>query len=190
VRGRSTILLVITDSDVRSRAGDICEALPRCSAIPGVGGVTALYRGQDNLQFVAAHGLRGFLGGIFAARRSSPRELEGLKFMMGSTMGHDERASRGNRGFEAMVDLHSGMTTNLAGRIAAPRLPDRVAPEPVLDGVSLADSGRIPPPELRWAIGIRTFVQAVISACCLAHGHVPWAIAAVCVAPSAAVWCG
>ncbi len=98
-------LLVITDSDVRS-SRDICAVSRRCFAIRASGGVTALYRGSDNLQLVAAMDCVGS-SAAFCGAALVARELEGLKFMMGSTMATTKQRLAEIGGFEAMVDLHS-----------------------------------------------------------------------------------
>src|ERR1700740_32351 len=77
-------LLVITDSDVRVEAGYLRSIAALCRD-RGVGGATALYRGHDNLQFVAAMDCVGS-SAAFCGAALVARELEGLKFMMGSTM--------------------------------------------------------------------------------------------------------
>ncbi|HEX4643486.1 MAG TPA: glycosyltransferase, partial [Candidatus Acidoferrales bacterium] len=64
-------LLVITDSDVRVDAGYL-RSVAAAFRDPGVGGVTALYRGRDNFQFVAAMDCVGssaaFCGAALVAR--------------------------------------------------------------------------------------------------------------------------
>jgi len=78
---------------------DICAA---CGDVrdPKVGGVTALYRGIDNLQFVAAMDCVGS-SAAFCGAALVARELEGVKFMMGSTMAHNEAPPRRNRRLRA-----------------------------------------------------------------------------------------
>src|SRR5260221_10132581 len=98
-------LLVITDSDVRVEPGYL-RGVAAMFRDPNVGGVTALYRGIDNLQFVAAMDCVGS-SAAFCGAALLARELEGLKFMMGSTMATTKERLAEIGGFEAMVDLHS-----------------------------------------------------------------------------------
>jgi len=82
-------LLVITDSDVRVEPGYL-RSVAAMFRDPKVGGVTALYRGIEQPAIVAAMDCVGssvaFCGAALVAR-----ELEGVKFMMGSTMATTKR---------------------------------------------------------------------------------------------------
>jgi ceramide glucosyltransferase len=121
-------LLVITDSDVRVEPGYLRSVAAKFRD-PAVGGVTALYRGHGNLQFVAAMDCVGssasFCGAALVAR-----ELEGLKFVMGSTMATTKERLAEIGGFESMVDLHSD-DYELGRRIAARGYRIELLPEPV-----------------------------------------------------------
>jgi len=151
---------------------------------PRVGGVTALYRGRDNLQFVAAMDCVGssasFCGAALVAR-----ELEGLKFMMGSTMATTKERLAEIGGFEAMVDLHSD-DYELGRRIAARGYRIELLPEPVWMAFPSQTLGAYLRHELRWAIGIRNVRPGGHFGMLFTHG-LPWAVAAAWVAPSAAV---
>jgi ceramide glucosyltransferase len=176
-------LLVITDSDVRVEPG----YLRRVAAMfrdPKVGGVTALYRGIDNLQFVAAMDCVGS-SAAFCGAALVARELEGVKFMMGSTMATTKRHLVEIGGFEQMVDLHSD-DYELGRRIAERGYLIELLPEPVWMAFPSQTLGTYLRHELRWAIGIRNIRPGGHFGMLFTHG-LPWAIAAAFVAPSAAI---
>jgi ceramide glucosyltransferase len=176
-------LLVVTDSDVRVEPGYLRNVAAMFSD-PRVGGVTALYRGRNHLQFVAAMDCVGssvaFCGAALVAR-----ELEGLKFMMGSTMATTKKHLAEIGGFEAMVDLHSD-DYELGKRIAARGYRIELLPEPVWMAFPSQTLGAYLRHELRWAIGIRNIRPGGHFGMLFTHG-LPWAIAAAWVAPSIAV---
>ncbi len=179
-------LLVITDSDVQVEPGYL-RSVAAMFRDPGVGGVTALYRGQDNLQFVAAMDCVGS-SAAFCGAALLARELEGLKFMMGSTMATTKEHLVEIGGFEAMVDLHSD-DYELGRRIAAHGYRIELLPEPVWMAFPSQTLGAYLRHELRWAIGIRNIRPGGHFGMLFTHG-LPWAIAAACVAPSLAVAAG
>ena len=113
------------------------------------------------------------------------RELEGLKFMMGSTMATTKQRLAEIGGFEAMVDLHSD-DYELGRRIADRGYRIELLPEPVQMAFPSQTLGAYLRHELRWAIGIRNIRPGGHFGMLFTHG-LPWAIAAACVAPSAAV---
>ncbi len=187
-------LLVITDSDVRVEPGYL-RSVAEMFRDPKVGGVTALYRGQDNvqagskrspqpLQFVAAMDCVGS-SAAFCGAALVARELEGVKFMMGSTMATTKQRLAEIGGFEAMVDLHSD-DYELGRRIADRGYRIELLPEPVWMAFPSQTLGAYLRHELRWAIGIRNIRPGGHFGMLFTHG-LPWAIAAACVAPSAAV---
>jgi ceramide glucosyltransferase len=176
-------LLVITDSDVRVEPGYL-RSVAAMFRDPGVGGVTALYRGRDNLRFVAAMDCVGS-SAAFCGAALVARELEGLKFMMGSTMATTKERLAEIGGFEAMVDLHSD-DYELGRRIAACGYRIELLPEPVWMAFPSQTLGAYLRHELRWAIGIRNIRPGGHFGMLFTHG-LPWAIAAAWVAPSAAV---
>jgi len=176
-------LLVITDSDVRIEPGYL-RSVAAMFRDPGVGGVTALYRGRDNLQFVAAMDCVGS-SAAFCGAALVARELEGLKFMMGSTMATTKERLAEIGGFEALVDLHSD-DYELGQRIAARGHRIELLPEPVWMAFPSETLGEYLRHELRWAIGIRNVRPGGHFGMLFTHG-LPWAIAAACVAPSAVV---
>ena len=176
-------LLVITDSDVRVEPGYL-RSVTAMFRDPGVGGVTALYRGRDNLEFVAAMDCVGS-SAAFCGAALVARELEGLKFMMGSTMATTKERLAEIGGFEAMVDLHSD-DYELGRRIVAWGHRIELLPEPVWMAFPSKTLGAYLRHELRWAIGIRNIRPGGHFGMLFTHG-LPWAIAAACVAPSAAI---
>ena len=179
-------LLVITDSDVRVEPGYL-RSVAAMFRDPGVGGVTALYRGRDNLQFVAAMDCVGS-SAAFCGAALVARELEGLKFMMGSTMATTKERLAEIGGSEAMVELHSD-DYELGRRIAARGYRIELLPEPVWMAFPSLTLGAYLRHELRWAIGIRNIRPGGHFGMLFTHG-LPWAIAAACVASSAAVAAG
>jgi ceramide glucosyltransferase len=176
-------LLVITDSDVRVEPAYL-QSVAEQFRDRGVGGVTALYRGQDNLQFVAAMDCVGS-SAAFCGAALVARELEGLKFMMGSTMATTKARLAEIGGFEAIVDLHSD-DYELGRRIAERGYRIELLPEPVWMAFPSQTLGEYLRHELRWAIGIRNVRPGGHFGLLFTHG-LPWAIAAACVAPSASV---
>jgi ceramide glucosyltransferase len=176
-------LLVITDSDVQVEPGYL-RSVAAMFRDPTVGGVTALYRGRDNFQWVAAMDCVGS-SAAFCGAALVARELEGLKFMMGSTMATTKERLAEIGGFEAMVDLHSD-DYELGRRIAARGYRIELLPEPVWMAFPSQTLGAYLRHELRWAIGIRNIRPGGHFGMLFTHG-LPWAIAAASVAPSAAV---
>ncbi len=176
-------LLVITDSDVRVDPGYL-HSVAAMFRDPGVGGVTALYRGHDNFEIVAAMDCVGS-SAAFCGAALVARELEGLKFMMGSTMATTKERLAEIGGFEAMVELHSD-DYELGNRIAARGHRIELLPEPVWMAFPSQTLGAYLRHELRWAIGIRNIRPGGHFGMLFTHG-LPWAIAAAWVAPSAAV---
>jgi ceramide glucosyltransferase len=179
-------LLAITDSDVRVEPGYL-QSVAEVFRDPKVGGATALYRGQNNLQFVAAMDCVGSSAGFCAAALVA-RELEGVKFMMGSTMATTKQRLAEIGGFEALVDLHSD-DYELGRRIADRGYRIELLPEPVWMAFPSETLGAYLRHELRWAIGIRNIRPGGHFGMLFTHG-LPWAVAAACVAPSASIAAG
>ena len=176
-------LLVITDSDVRVEPAYL-RSVAEMFRDPGVGGVTALYRGRDNLQFEAAMDCVGS-SAAFCGAALVARELEGLKFMMGSTMATTKERLAEIGGFEALVDLHSD-DYELGRRIAARGHRIELLPEPVWMEFPSQSLGEYLRHELRWAVGIRNIRSRGHFGMLFTHG-LPWAVAAACVAPSVSI---
>jgi ceramide glucosyltransferase len=175
--------LVITDSDVRVAPGYL-RSVAAMFRDPKVGGVTALYRGIDNLQFVAAMDCVGS-SAAFCGAALVARELEGVKFMMGSTMATTKRHLAEIGGFERMVDLHSD-DYELGRRIAARGYSIELLPEPVSMAFPSQTLDAYLRHELRWAIGIRNIRPGGHFGMLFTHG-LPWGILAAFVAPSTAI---
>ena len=114
------------------------------------------------------------------------RELEGLKFMMGSTMATTKNRLAEIGGFEAMVDLHSD-DYELGRRIAARGHRIEFLPRA---GVGWAfrrgRSARTCGMSCAGRSASAIFVRAGISECSSRTG-LPWAIVAALVAPSAGI---
>jgi ceramide glucosyltransferase len=176
-------LLVITDSDVRVEPGYL-QSVAAMFRTPGVGGVTALYRGRDNFEFVAALDCVGS-SAAFCGAALVACELEGLKFMMGSTMATTKTILAEIGGFEGMVDLHSD-DYELGRRIAARGYRIDLLPEPVWMAFPSETLGAYLRHELRWSIGLRNIRPGGHFGMLFTHG-LPWAVAAAVVAPSAAI---
>jgi ceramide glucosyltransferase len=113
------------------------------------------------------------------------RELEGIKFMMGSTMATTKERLAEIGGFEVMVDLHSD-DYELGRRIANRGYRIELLPEPVQMAFPSQTMGQYLRHELRWAIGIRNIRPGGHFGMLFTHG-LPWAIAAACVAPTAGI---
>ena len=144
-------LLVITDSDVRVSP----RYLRRVAALfadPKVGAVTALYRAVEAPSLGAildAVGSLSFSGSALVAR-----SLEGLKFMMGSTVAIPRERLAEIGGFAPLLDMHSD-DYELGRRIAQKGYRVELAPDPVemeFPSESLGDYLRH---ELRWLVGLR-----------------------------------
>src|SRR5712664_2452351 len=176
-------LVIITDSDVRVESGYL-QSVAAMFQDPKVGGVTALYRGVDNLEFVAALDCVGS-SAAFCGAALVARELEGVKFMMGSTMATTKQHLAEIGGFEQMVDLHSD-DYELGRRIAQRGYRIELLPEPVRMAFPSQPLSAYLRHELRWAIGIRNIRPGGHFGMLFTHG-LPWAIAAALAAPSTAV---
>jgi ceramide glucosyltransferase len=176
-------LLVITDSDVRVEPSYL-RSVAGMFRDPNVGGVTALYRGVDNLQFVAAMDCVGS-SAAFCGAALVAREMEGVKFMMGSTMATTKRHLSEIGGFERMVDLHSD-DYELGRRIADRGYRIELLPDPVWMAFPSETLGAYLRHELRWAIGIRNIRPGGHFGMLFTHG-LAWAIVAALAAPSTAI---
>jgi ceramide glucosyltransferase len=153
-------------------------------ARPGAGGVTALYRGIAAPNWVAALDCVGS-SAAFCGAALVARSLEGVKFMMGSTIATTRERLAEIGGFEALVELHSD-DYEIGRRIAARGWRIELTAEPV-DMVFPAETlGGYLRHELRWAIGIRHVRPGGHFGMFFTHG-LPLAILAALVAPSAAI---
>jgi ceramide glucosyltransferase len=175
--------LVVSDSDVRVEP-DYLRGVAERMAQPGAGGVTALYRGIAAPNWVAALDCVGS-SAAFCGAALVARSLEGVKFMMGSTIATTRERLAEIGGFEALVELHSD-DYEIGRRIAARGWRIELTAEPV-DMVFPAETlGGYLRHELRWAIGIRHVRPGGHFGMFFTHG-LPLAILAALVAPSAAI---
>jgi len=176
-------LLVESDSDVRV-APDYLRGVAQRMAEPGVGGVTSLYRGISAPNWVAALDCVGS-SAAFCGAALVAREVEGLKFMMGSTLAVTREVLREVGGFEALVELHSD-DYELGRRIAARGWRIELTAEPVGMIFPAETLGGYFRHELRWAIGIRHVRPGGHLGMLFTHG-LPFAILAAMLAPSGAI---
>jgi ceramide glucosyltransferase len=183
VREAQFDLFVISDGDVRVEPGYL-RGVAAMFRDPRVGAVTALYRGMDADQWVARLECVGssvaFCGAALVAR-----ELEGLRFMMGSTMGVPRARLAEIGGFETLLDLHSD-DYELGRRIAANGWRVELAPEPVWMAYAPQTLGEYLQHELRWAIGIRHIRPGGHLGLLFTQG-LPLVLLAAAVAPSAVI---
>ena len=144
-------LMVITDSDVRVAPGYLRQ-VAEMFRDSRVGAVTALYRAADAPSF---GGIMDTIGSLsFSGSALVARELEGLKFTMGSTAAIPRQRLTEIGGFTPLLDMHSD-DYELGRRIAQKGYRIELAPEPVemeFPSESLHDYVRH---ELRWLVGLR-----------------------------------
>jgi len=176
-------LFVISDGDVRVEPGYLRDVTAMFRD-PKVGAVTALYRGLDAEQWVARMECVG-ASVAFSGAALVARELEGLRFMMGSTMAVPRARVAEIGGFEALLDLHSD-DYELGRRIAANGWRVELALEPVWMAYAPQTLGEYLRHELRWAIGIRHIRPGGHFGLLFTQG-LPLALLAASVAPSVAI---
>jgi ceramide glucosyltransferase len=189
--------LVITDSDVRVAPGYL-RGVMAPFADGRVGAVTALYRAIDPVGPAGPSGDALPFGALmdavgssasFAASALVARQLEGLKFAMGSTVATTRERLGEIGGFEALLDLHSD-DYELGRRIAARGYAVELAPEPVEMEFPSETLGAYLRHELRWMVGIRNIRPGGHFGMLMTQG-LPWAVAAAIVSPgltAAAAW--
>jgi ceramide glucosyltransferase len=172
-------LLVITDSDVRV-APDYLRKVAGIFRDPRVGAVTALYRATEAPSFGAVMDTMGSLS--FSGSALVARDIEGLKFTMGSTVAVTRERLDEIGGFAPLLDMHSD-DYELGRRIAANGYRVELAPEPVdmeFPSETLGDYLRH---ELRWLIGLRHIRPGGHFGLLMTQG-VAWTGAAALLAPS------
>lgn len=172
-------LLVVTDSDVRV-APDYLLEVSGIFRDPLVGAATALYRAIKAPSFGAvmdAMGSLSFSGSALVARR-----VQGLKFMMGSTMAFTRERLVEIGGFAPLLDMHSD-DYELGRRIAEKGYRVALAPEPVDMDFPSETIGDYLRHELRWLIGLRHIRPGGHFSLLLTQA-VAWAVAAAVLAPS------
>lgn len=179
-------LLIITDSDVRV-ARDYLRKVAAMFRDPHVGAVTALYRAIEAPSFGAVMDTMGSLS--FSGSALLARDLEGLKFTMGSTAAIPSERLAEIGGFAPLLDVHSD-DYELGRRIAQLGYRVELAPDPVdmeFPSESLRDYLRH---ELRWLIGLRHIRPGGHFGLFMTQG-IAWTAAAAVLAPSwmgAAAW--
>jgi ceramide glucosyltransferase len=181
--------LVVNDSDIRVPA-DYLRRVMAPFATPQTGLVTALYRGAATgmLSRMEAIGIStDFAAGVLAAR-----ELEGIRFGLGSTLAFPRRVLDDMGGFEPVLDYLAD-DYEIGARIAAqghPVMLSEVVVDTYLPDYSLGEYWNH---QLRWARTLRharkwgylgmgtTFgVPWALLAVALAHGATwSWVLAAV-----------
>lgn len=179
-------LLVISDSDVRV-GPDYLRAVVGPFRDPQVGALTCLYLGIANgrlgSQLEAVGVASDFSAGVLVAR-----ELEGVKFTLGATMATTRARLAEIGGFEALVDYCSD-DFELGNRIAARGYRVDLARYTVWThcvGQTMRD---FLAHQLRWAVSTRHSRPWGYLGILLTQG-LPWSLAAIAVAPSAAVAAG
>lgn len=172
-------LLVATDSDVRVTP-DYLGKLAALFRDPRVGAATALYRASEAPSFGAVMDTMGALS--FSGSALVARQVQGLKFMMGSTMAFTRERLAEIGGFAPLLDMHSD-DYELGRRIAETGYRVELAPDPVdmeFPSESLRDYLRH---ELRWLIGLRHIRPGGHFGLLMTQG-IAWALAAAALAPS------
>jgi ceramide glucosyltransferase len=181
VREAKHDLLVINDSDVRVDQNYLREvAAP--FATPGLGAVTAFYRGM------AEGSLGAKLEGLALSTETVPnalvaKQLEGkVQFVFGWTVATTKQHLASIGGFEAMVNHHSD-DFELGNRIAAQGLRIEFLQHPVWMVFPKETLREYLRHELRWSIGLRNVRPSGYCGLLLTFG-LPWALLAGVAAPS------
>jgi ceramide glucosyltransferase len=178
-------LLVISDSDVSVPSGYL-RAVATAFDEGSVGVVTCLYRGVPDRRHLWADlealGISAdFMAGVLVAER-----LEGVRFALGATMATTRAHLSEIGGFEAMVDQCAD-DFELGSRVAARGHRVELADCVVRTACVAGTFGAFFRHELRWAITQRQCRPVSYLARTLVTHGLPWAIAAVAVAPSSVV---
>ncbi len=181
VREARHSLLVMSDSDVRVEP-DYLRSVVAPFADPEVGAVTALFRGMTVPQLGSEIDCVG-QSAEFCAGALVARQLEGLKFTLGSTMATTRERLAEIGGFEALVNHHSD-DFELGNRIAARGYRVELSPDPVWMVFPAQSVRTYLRHELRWAIGLRHIRPWGHVGLFFTHG-LPWSLAAAAVARSA-----
>ena len=177
-------LLVISDSDVRVEPDYLREAAAPF-ARPGVGVVTALFRG------ISAGGFFSELDALGVPAESGPsalvaRKLEGgMKFAFGWSMAITKRHVAEIGGFEAIADHHSD-DFELGSRIASKGYRVEFMRKHVWMVFPRETMKEFLLHEMRWSIGLRNVRKLGHFGLALTYG-LPWTVLAAFVAPSRAI---
>jgi len=181
-RAASSEYLIESDSEVRVGPGYLAEVAAKFRD-PRTGGVTALYRGYDTKGVVAALDCVGAsvsLCGSFLVAR----ELEGPRFMLGSTMAIPRERLAEIGGFESLADRHSD-DYELGNRIAENGYRIELLAEPVWMSYPSQTFSAYLRHEFRWYVGVKHVRPASHSSMIFMHG-IAWAAAAAALSHSAA----
>ena len=175
-------ILAESDSDARVGPSYLRQLAVKFRDL-NVGGVTALYRGYQASGLVSALDCLGqsvaLCGSVLVAQ-----SLEGLHFMMGSTMAVTREALDEIGGFESLAHLHSD-DYELGDRIVRKGHRLELLPEAVwmsYPPLSLAEYFRH---EFRWYVGVRHIRPASHFAMIFMHG-IAWSIGAAILSHSSA----
>ena len=175
-------LLVVNDSDIRVGPGYL-RAVVAPFGDPGVGLVTCLYTGvRDGSLGAALESLA--IETDFAPSVLVARQVEGIAFALGATMAVPRARLAEIGGFEALVD-YCAEDFELGRRIAAGGHRVELA-DVVVQSECVETTGAFITHALRWAVTRRHSRPGGHWGLVVTQG-LPWAVAAACVAPSAAV---
>lgn len=173
---------VESDSDVRVGPEYLRQVAAKFHD-PRVGGVTALYRGYQTRGLVSALDCLGqsvaLCGSVLVARK-----LEGLHFMMGSTMAVTRERLAEIGGFESLADRHSD-DYELGNRIAQKGYRVELLPEAVWMSYPPLSFAEYVRHEFRWYVGVKHIRPASHFSMIFMHG-IAWAIGAALLSHSSA----
>lgn len=178
--------LVVNDGDIRVES-DYLRSIIAPLADPAIGMVTCLYRGVP----ASTLGSRMESLGIstdFAAGALVARDLEGIRFGLGSTLAFRRRQLETMGGFEAVVDYLAD-DYEIGNRIAAQGLDVRLSGTVVETCLPAYSIREFLSHQLRWARTIRDVRRWGYLGMVCTFG-VPWALLALLVSAGAAwAWC-
>jgi len=173
-------LFVVSDSDIRVGSSYL-RAVVAPFREAQVGAVTCMYRGlaprQLGAELEAIGASSDFLAGVLAAR-----QLEGMRFALGSTMATTRPHLAEIGGFEALVDQLAD-DYELGSRLAARGWRVELSPYTVETVYPAQTAGSYIEHQLRWARTIRLCRPAGALGLLLTQG-LPWSLAAAAAAPS------
>jgi len=179
-------LLVISDSDIRVDA-DYLRSVVSPLRDPRVGVVTCLYVGlaEPRLwsELEAINLTSNFLPGVLVAR-----QLEGVRFSLGSTIAIARDRLREIGGFESLVDLAAD-DFEVGSRVAARGYRVELSSCAVQTMCCSPTAREFFKRHLRWAVGLRNSRPGGYFGSILTQG-LPWSLAAVAAGHSALVAAG
>jgi len=179
-------LLVISDSDIRVDRGYLRSVVSPLRD-PRVGAVTCLYVGlaEPRLwsELEAINLTSNFLPGALVAR-----QLEGVRFGMGSTIAITRDGLREIGGFESLVDFAAD-DFEVGRRVAARGYRVELSSRAVHTVCASPTAGEFFERHLRWAVGLRNSRPAGHFGWILTQG-LPWTLAAIAARHSAFIAAG